>query len=81
MARETNSGKIYCTFTIDKVIKQKFSIATKILDLNLSEVVEAMMENFVDISKDRVKEANSKIYGSDAEVEIKDERLTLLQDE
>lgn len=51
MAKETSGGKIYVTFTIDKDVKKRFNIACAILGMNMSEVAQAMMENFVDISK------------------------------
>lgn len=51
MAHETNTGKIYATFTIDKDVKKRFYLACSTLEMNMSEVVQAMMENFIDISK------------------------------
>ena len=51
MAKETSGGKIYVTFTIDKEVKKRFNIACATLGMNMSEVAQAMMENFVEISK------------------------------
>jgi len=51
MAKETSGGKIYVTFTIDKDVKKRFNIACATLGMNMSEVAQAMMENFIDISK------------------------------
>ena len=51
MAKKTNQNKIYVTFTIDEDIKKRFNIACATLSMNMSEVVQSMMENFLDISK------------------------------
>ncbi|MGL4583141.1 MAG: hypothetical protein ACRCVU_09175 [Flavobacterium sp.] len=51
MAKKTNGNKIYVTFTVDEDVKKRFNIACATLDMNMSEVVQAMMENFLDVSK------------------------------
>ncbi len=51
MAKKTLGNKIYATYTIDEDVKKRFNIACATLDINMSETVQAMMENFLDISK------------------------------
>lgn len=51
MAKKTSGGKIYVTFTIDEDVKKRFNIACATLGMNMSEVAQSMMENFLDISK------------------------------
>jgi antitoxin component of RelBE/YafQ-DinJ toxin-antitoxin module len=75
MARKTNGGKIYATFTIDEDIKLQFNIACTTLGLNMSETVEAMMTNFIDISKESVQKAN-KSREKVSTVEVIDETLS-----
>ena len=41
----------YNIFTIDEDIKKQFNIACATLDINMSETVQAMMQNFIDVSK------------------------------
>lgn len=60
MAKKTIDGKIYCTFTIDETVKQRFGIACSALDISMSPTVEALIENFLDISKKQVDDALDK---------------------
>ena len=61
MAKETSGGKIYVTFTIDKDVKKRFNITCASLGMNMSEVAQAMMENFVDISKEMTDKENKRL--------------------
>lgn len=73
MAHETQKGKIYVTFTIDKDVKKRFNIACSTLGMNMSEVAQAMMENFIDISKtmeEKERERLSKAKDLDYPIEI-----------
>ena len=75
MAKKTNQNKIYATFTIDEDVKKRFNISCSTLGMNMSEVVQSMMENFLDISKsmeetERVRLLNIKADAQVHEVEI-----------
>lgn len=75
MAKETQSGKIYVTFTINKDVKKRFNIACAALGLNMSEVAQSMMENFIDISKtmeQKEMERLSKAKDLDTPIEVLD---------
>ena len=65
MAKETSGGKIYVTFTIDKDVKKRFNITCASLGMNMSEVAQAMMENFVDISKEMADKECKRLAGID----------------
>ena len=71
MAKETSGGKIYVTFTIDKDIKKRFNIACASLEMNMSEVAQAMMENFIEISKDMADKEIKRLNNlNEVEVEV-----------
>jgi len=73
MAKETQAGKIYVTFTIDKNVKKRFNIACSALGLNMSEAAESMMINFLDISDRMIKselDRLSKVNDLDVDVEV-----------
>ena len=72
MAKKTIGGKIYVTFTIDEAIKIQFNLACVSLGLNMSETVEAMMQNFLDISKESVEKASEQFKDS-LDIEVFDE--------
>ncbi len=72
MAKETSGGKIYVTFTIDKDVKKRFNITCASLGMNMSEVAQAMMENFVDISKEMTDKERTRLAGVD-NVEVQEE--------
>jgi len=72
MAKKTIGGKIYATFTIDETIKKQFNLACISLGLNMSETVEAMMQNFLDISKESVDKSNERFKDA-SEIEVIDE--------
>lgn len=76
MAKETSGGKIYVTFTIDKDVKKRFNITCASLGMNMSEVAQAMMENFIDISKEMTEKEVirlSRINDIELNVEIVEE--------
>jgi antitoxin component of RelBE/YafQ-DinJ toxin-antitoxin module len=83
-AKKTNQNKIYVTFTVEEDVKKRFNIICATIGMNMSEVVQSMMENFIDISKtmeamemDRLN--NNKTL--DVEVEVVDStRLKLDED-
>jgi hypothetical protein len=57
MAKLTAEGKIYATFTINETTKKRFNIACSALEISMSPTVEALIENFLEISKVHVEEA------------------------
>ena len=71
MAKETSGGKIYVTFTIDKDVKKRFNITCASLGMNMSEVAQAMMENFIDISKEMADKEFKRLNNlNDLDVEV-----------
>lgn len=58
---KTKGNKIYVTFTVDEDVKKRFNIACATLDMNMSEVVQAMMENFLDISKKMAEDESKRL--------------------
>jgi len=72
MAKKTIGGKIYATFTIDSDIKVQFNLACVSLGLNMSETVEAMMQNFLEISKSSI-EASKERFNDASNIEVVDE--------
>jgi len=71
MAKKTLGNKIYATFTVDEDVKKRFNIACATLDINMSETVQAMMENFIDVSKQMLEtEAKRLSAANDVDVEV-----------
>jgi antitoxin component of RelBE/YafQ-DinJ toxin-antitoxin module len=83
MAKKTLSNKIYATYTIDEDVKKRFNIACATLNINMSETVQAMMQNFLDISENVQKlesDRLSSLNNLEVEVEIVDNSTRLKED-
>ena len=70
MAHKTQGNKVYCTYTIDEDVKKRFNMACATLDLKMSEVVQSMMENFLDISKTMEELERERLEGLKGDAQV-----------